>query len=438
MILCGAALLFSLMTATIFAADTSASGAATPPSSAADPAAQGAYAAPPKPDAKSLAEVHKLLQQVPLIDGHNDLPWQYRKRSNDFSAIDLASDTSKLAPPLVTDIPRLRAGGMGAQFWSVYVPATPAGPAPVQAVLEQIDDVHQLVASYPETFELALTAADIERIHRRGKIASLIGMEGGHSIDNSLAVLRMTYALGARYMTLTHTKNTDWADAAGDKPEHHGLTPFGEQVVREMNRLGMLVDLSHVTADTMRAALKVSQAPVIFSHSSAYALCPSPRNVPDDVLAMTARNGGVVMVCFLPGYLTERGRLALTALDSEETRLRSQYPEDSAPYKEAVAAWRKAHPSPHEASLRDVADHIDHIRTVAGIDHVGIGSDFEGFRGPPDGLEDVSCYPALLAELMRRGYSHEDIKKVAGLNVLRVLKQAEGVAARLQRAQQKT
>jgi membrane dipeptidase len=399
-------------------------------------AGEDAYATLPKPDAKTLAEVRGLLREVPLIDGHNDLPWQYRKRSNDFSAIDLNADTSKLTPPLVTDVRRLRAGGIGAQFWSVYVPTTPAGPAAVQAVLEQIDDVHQIVARYPDTFELALSAADIERIHRKGKIASLIGMEGGHSINNSLAVLRMTYALGARYMTLTHTKNTDWADAAGDKPEHHGLTPFGEQVVREMNRLGMLVDLSHVTAETMRAALKVSQAPVIFSHSSAYGVCSSTRNVPDDVLEMTARNGGVVMVCFLPGYLTERGRLALEALDAEENRLRSLYPEDSAQYKDAVAAWRKAHPSPHEASLSDVADHIDHIRKVAGIEHVGIGSDFEGFRGPPDGLEDVSCYPALLAELIRRGYSPDDIKKVAGLNLLRTMKQAEMVAADLQRQRQ--
>jgi membrane dipeptidase len=387
-----------------------------------------------KPDPATVAEVRQLLREVPLIDGHNDLPWQYRKRGNDFSALDLSRDTSKLSPVVVTDIPRLRAGGVGAQFWSVYVPPVPAGPPAVQAVLEQIDVVHQMTARYPETFELALTAADIERIHRQGKIASLIGMEGGHSINNSLAVLRMTYALGARYMTLTHTRNTDWADAAGDQPQHHGLTRFGEEVVREMNGLGMLVDLSHVTDETMRAALKVSQAPVIFSHSSVWALCHSPRNVPDDVLALTARNGGVVMVCFLPGYLTERGRAAMVAHDAEKERLQGLYPDNPERLKKEMAAWRQAHPSPHEASLGDVADHIDHVRKVAGIDHVGIGSDFEGFDGAPDGLEDVSCYPALLAELMRRGYTREDVKKLAGLNLLRVMREVESVSARLKAA----
>jgi membrane dipeptidase len=384
----------------------------------------------PKPDPATLAEVRQLLREAPLIDGHNDLPWQYRKRTNDLSAIDLARDTSQLSPPVVTDIPRLRAGGLGAQFWSVYVPPIPAGPPAVQAVLEQIDLVHRMVARWPETFELALTAADIERIHRQGKIASLIGMEGGHSINNSLATLRMTYALGARYMTLTHVKNSDWADAAGDKPEHHGLTRFGEDVVREMNRLGMLVDLSHVTDETMRAALKVSQAPVIFSHSSTWALCHSPRNVPDDVLKLTARNGGVVMVCFLPGYVTERGRIAMAASEAEKARLRKLYPENSARFKTAIAAWHRKHPALHVASLGEVADHVDHVRKVAGIDHVGIGSDFDGFDGAPDGLEDVSCYPALLAELMRRGYTQQDIKKLAGLNLLRVFREVEEVSAR--------
>jgi membrane dipeptidase len=381
--------------------------------------------------ADRIEQVRKLLRETPLIDGHNDLPWQYHKRSNDLSSIDLTIDNRKLIPPLATDIPRLRAGGLGGQFWSVYVPPTLPGPEAVQAVLEQIDIVHRLAARYPQTFELARTADDIERIHRQGKIASLIGMEGGHSINNSLAVLRMTYALGARYMTLTHTRNTDWADAAGDEPKHHGLTPFGVEVVHEMNRLGMLVDLSHVTEETMRAALTVSKAPVIFSHSSARALCNHLRDVPDDVLKLTAANGGIVMVCFLPGFLTERARLSMAAAEAEQERLRKLYPDNSEPFESAMAEWRRAHPSEHEAALSDVADHIDHVRKVAGIEHVGLGSDFDGFHGAPDGLEDVSGYPALLAELMRRGYTAQEIKQVAGLNLLRVFRQAEKVAAEL-------
>jgi membrane dipeptidase len=379
-----------------------------------------------------MSTIQQLLREAPLIDGHNDLPWQFRKLKKDVNEIDLSTDTGKLPSPLITDIPRLRAGGLGAQFWSVYVPVTPAGPPAVKAVLEQIDIVHGLVARYPETFELALGAADIERIHRHGKIASLIGMEGGHSIDNSLATLRMTYLLGARYMTLTHTKNTDWADAAGDQPQHHGLTPFGEAIVREMNRLGMLVDLSHVTDETMRAALRVSKAPIIFSHSSAWALCHNPRNVPDDVLEMVRTNGGIVMVCFLPGYLTQDNSAHFLMAMAERARLEKLYPDNPDREEEEMEAWRRAHPSP-PASLRDVADHIDHIRKVAGVAHVGIGSDFEGFHGAVEGLEDVSCYPALLAELLRRGYSHEEIKQVAGLNLLRVFYQVEEIAARLKR-----
>ena len=377
-----------------------------------------------------LSQVRQILREVPLIDGHNDLPWQFRKLKKPITAIDLSADTSKLPQPLITDIPRLRAGGIGGQFWSVYVPVKPDGPAAVQAVLEQIDIVYQLVARYPGTFELALTAADIERIHRQGKIASLIGMEGGHSINNSLAVLRMTYALGARYMTLTHTKNTDWADAAGDQPLHHGLSPFGESVVLEMNRLGMLVDLAHVSDDTMRAALRVSKAPVIFSHSSARAVCNHARNVPDDILALVRANGGVVMACFLPGYLNEPNRAHFTLAMAEHDRLEKLYPNDPDRTDAEMETWRRAHPSP-PATLADVANHIEHLRKVAGIDHVGIGSDFEGFHGSVQGLEDVSCYPALLAELLRRGFTADDIKKVAGLNLLRVMHQAESVAAQL-------
>ena len=380
----------------------------------------------------NLESVRQILREVPLIDGHNDVPWEYRQHSNDFSAIDLEKDTSGVPLRMATDIPRLRAGCVGGQFWSVYVPTRLKGADAVQATIEQIDVVHWMCARYPKTFELALTAEDVERIHRNGKIASLIGMEGGHSINNSLGTLRMMYRLGARYMTLTHVKNTDWADAAGDAAKHDGLTPFGEEVVREMNRLGMLVDLSHVTDDTMRDALRVTKAPVIFSHSSARALCDHVRNVPDDVLRMTATNGGVVMACFLPGYLTESGRSRLKAYDVERTRLQKLYPDDQAKVDAGIAEWRKTQPKLREATLNDVVDHIDHIRKVAGIDHVGIGSDFDGFTGPPAGLEDVSKYPDLLAELLRRGYSKDDIMKIAGLNVLRVMRGTERVAKELQ------
>lgn len=386
-----------------------------------------------KPD-PHLAEVRKILKQVPLIDGHNDVPWQYHKHDTNLDTIDLADDTTKLKFPWHTDIPRLRAGGVGGQFWSVYVPPRLPGPEAVEMVLKQIDVVHRLCAKHPKDLELALTADDVERIHRKGKIASLIGMEGGHSINNSLATLRMTYQLGARYMTITHTKNTGWADAAGDEPDCHGLTPFGEEVILEMNRLGMLVDLSHVTDETMRACLKVSKAPVIFSHSSAFALCQHPRNVPDDVLEMVKTNGGVVMVCFLPGYLTERERVEFLAHDAERERLRTIYPNDEQLVLNGIAEWKRSRPRVEPATLADVANHIDHIRNVAGIDHIGIGSDYDGFTSdPPTGLEDVSKYPDLLAELLRRGYSKADVKKIAGLNVLRVMRSAERVAKEMQR-----
>jgi len=378
------------------------------------------------------AEIRELLREVPLIDGHNDLPWQLRKRGGDLNAIDLRVNNRNAKPPLATDIPRLRAGGIGGQFWSVYVSSESSRPEAVKAVLEQIDVVHQLAARCPDTFELALTAADVERIHKKGKIASLIGMEGGHSIDYSLGILRMTYALGARYMTLTHTKNNEWADSASDKPQHHGLTPFGEKVVLEMNRLGMLVDLSHVSDDTMRAALKVSKAPVIFSHSSARAVCNHPRNVPDDILKLTAENGGVVMVCFMPGFVVQRESVDLDAWEKENERLKKLFPNDTAKVEQGIAEWRASHPTPRRGTISDVVDHVDHIRNVAGIDYIGLGSDFDGFRGGIEGLDDVSGYPTLLAELLRRGYSKEDLKKIAGLNVLRVLRQAEKVAAEMQ------
>jgi membrane dipeptidase len=378
---------------------------------------------------REMAHLSRLLRDVILIDGHNDLPWQYHRHSNDFNAIDLRASTIPLK--MVTDIPRLRAGGIGAQFWSVYVPTFLSGPAAVKATLEQIDIVNRLAESYADTFELAFTTRDIERIHRQGKIASLIGMEGGHSIDNSLATLRMMYRLGARYLTLTHTKNTDWADAAGDKAQHHGLTPFGKEVVLEMNRLGMLVDLSHVSDDTMRSALKVAKAPVIFSHSSARSVCAHLRNVPDDILAQTAKNRGVVMVCFLPAYVSNAARLSMEAAETERKRSMKTNAADARELEEAASAWREGHASFHQARLTDVADHIDHIRNVAGIDHIGIGSDFDGFFGATEGLEDVSKYPDLLAELLRRGYTDTEIKKIAGRNLLRVLKDAEKVSRQM-------
>ncbi len=381
-------------------------------------------------DQARLATVRKVLKAVPLIDGHNDLPWEYRKLSNDFSQVHLEVSTKEFKPAWHTDIPRLRAGMVGGQFWSVYVPTKFSGPAAVQATLEQIDVVQRLCAAYPKTFELALTADDVERIHRHGRIASLIGMEGGHSINNSLATLRMFYQLGARYLTLTHTSNTDWADAAGDEPVHHGLTPFGEEVVREMNRLGMLVDLSHVTDDTMRAALRVSAAPVIFSHSSARAVCDHPRNVPDDILQQVRTNGGIVMVCFLPGYVSNPERDAFNAAGEERKRLTKLFPDQPEAVNAGLAEWRKNRPPVAPATLQDVADHIDHIRKVAGIDHVGIGSDFDGFNGAITGLEDVSKYPDLLVELLRRGYTPGDLKKIAGQNILRVMRAVEAVAKR--------
>lgn len=388
-------------------------------------------AAAEKTDSR-LDEVRQILREVPLIDGHNDVPWEYRQHSNDFNAIDLAKDTSGAPLRMATDIPRLRAGGVGGQFWSVYVPAKLKGADAVQATLEQIDVVYAMCARYPDAFELALTAEDVVRIYRNGRIASLIGMEGGHSINNSLGTLRMMYRLGARYMTLTHTSNTDWADAAGDKAQHHGLTAFGKDVVREMNRLGMMVDLSHVTDDVMRDAISVSKAPVIFSHSSARAICDHVRNVPDDVLKLTAANGGVVMVCFLPGYVVERDRDYFERVRAERERLRELHGEDQEKTSAALTAWRRANPDPNAATLSDVADHIDHIRKVAGVDAIGIGSDFDGFRGAVRGLEDVSKYPDLFVELLRRGYSKDDLKQIAGLNVLRVMRNVERVAKELQ------
>jgi membrane dipeptidase len=371
-----------------------------------------------------------LHQASPLIDGHNDYPWALREQANrDLERLDIREPQ----PSIMTDIPRLRAGGVGGQFWSVYVPVELAGPAAVTATLEQIDVVHRMMRRYPETFELAVSADDVERIFKKGKIASLIGMEGGHCIDNSIAALRMFHQLGARYMTLTHSRNVPWADSGTDTPALGGLSPFGEEVVREMNWLGMLVDLSHTSPDTMDDAIRVSQAPVIFSHSSARALNDVPRNVPDAVLRLLPTHDGVVMVTFVPGFLSAKVAAWHEAQAAEQRRLEQLNPADADAVKTGVEAWTAAHPAPR-ATIADAANHIDHVRKVAGIDHVGIGGDFDGITSVPDGLEDVSKYPALTAELLRRGYSDDDIKKINGLNVLRVMRKAEQVSHALRAA----
>jgi membrane dipeptidase len=395
-------------------------------------AVSSALALAAAPAAAQADRIRRLLRETPLIDGHNDVAEQYAERvKNHLDKIDFGASTSTLDPPMHTDIPRLKAGGVGGVFWSVYVSPQLPGAEAVQATLAQIDLVKRLVRRYPDALELASTAADVERIHKAGRVASLIGMEGGHSIDNSLATLREMYGAGARYMTLTHWLNNAWADAATSPAQHGGLTAFGVMVVLEMNRLGMLVDLSHVSEQTMNKVLDVSKAPVIFSHSSARAIDSHPRNVPDAVLKRVATNGGVVMVNFSPDFVSEEALNYYAAVEGEKARLAELAPGDAAFAAKGLATWQAAHPEPR-ATLRQVADHIDHIRKTAGIDHVGLGSDFDGISRVPQGLEDVSTYPALLEELARRGYSDDDLRKVMGQNVLRVLRQAEGVAAKLQ------
>ena len=376
-----------------------------------------------------LERARALQREVPLIDGHNDYPWALRQNADrDLDKLDIAQPQ----PAIHTDITRLRAGGVGGQFWSVYVPASMAGEEAVRATLEEVDTVHRMMRRYPDVFELAHTADEVERIFRDGKIASMMGMEGGHSIDSSLAALRMFHRLGVRYMTLTHGSNVPWADSGTDEPQHGGLTRFGEEVVREMNWLGMIVDLSHVSPDTMMDALRVTEAPVIFSHSSARALTDVPRNVPDEVLRQVVENGGVIMVTFVPGFISPDVAGHSRAADAEQARLEAAHGGDLQAIEAGMAAWRDANPAPR-ATLAQVADHIDHVREIAGVDHIGIGSDFDGISSVPVGLEDVSTYPALLAELLRRGYSDDDVKQILGRNVLRVMRAVEEVSAHLRR-----
>ncbi|MEU7860441.1 dipeptidase [Nonomuraea sp. NPDC049141] len=367
--------------------------------------------------------VTRLLREHPLIDGHNDLPWTARKLAGyDFDRLDIGGDTSDRTH---TDLPRLAAGMVGAQFWSVFVPCRPAEKA-VTATLEQIDCVLAMVRRYPDRLALATTADEVERVFAGGRIASLMGAEGGHSIDCSLGALRMLYALGVRYMTLTHNDNTPWADSATDEPVNNGLSAFGEEVVREMNRLGMLVDLSHVSADTMRDALRVTRAPVIFSHSSARAVCSTPRNVPDDVLETLAANGGVCMATFVPDFVSQDAReWRLAATDA--ARSAGVDTHDYEAFHEFLNTRAKSHPRP-AVTIDHVVAHLAHIRDVSGIDHLGVGGDYDGCDGLPHGLEDVTGYPRLFAALADRGWSDADLAKVAGRNVLRVLRQAEATA----------
>ena len=383
-----------------------------------------------QPTAMDLARAKRILQQSPLIDGHNDLPWRIREDTiarGNVAAYDLRKRT-----PGHTDLARLRAGIVGAQFWSVYVPGEYRDSGFARVQLEQIDIARRIIERYPERFTLALSSADIRRSFRQGKIGSLLGMEGGHAIENSLGALRSYYDLGARYMTLTHNVTLDWADAALDSVRHNGLTAFGDSVVREMNRLGMLVDLSHVSPATMSDALNVTQAPVIFSHSSARALVDVGRNVPDSILRRLPANGGVVMVTFVPGFVSAAVLQHETSSRPTITQLKQQYGDDSLAIQRAIDAWKAANPSPR-ATLSQVADHIEHIRRVAGADHVGIGGDFDGISETVEGLDDVASYPALFAELVHRGWPDADLKKLAGENLLRVLARAEAVSARLKK-----
>jgi membrane dipeptidase len=381
------------------------------------------------PDDQYLARAKRILRETPLIDGHNDLPWRIREDTIARGNID-AYDLRKRTPGQ-TDLERLRKGMIGAQFWSVYTPGEYRDSGYARVELEQIDIARRVIAKYPDRLALALSSDDIRRDFKAGKIGSLLGLEGGHAIENSLGALRAYYDLGVRYMTLTHNVTLDWADAALDSAKHNGLTPFGDSVVREMNRLGMLVDLSHVSPGTMSDALNVTQAPVIFSHSGARALVDVPRNVPDSILRRVTKNGGIVMVPFVTGFVSPAVFLYDQSTRPAINDLRQKYGNDTAAITRAIKEWRVAHPEPR-ATLSQVADQVEYVRKVAGIDHVGIGGDFDGITEVVQGLEDVSTYPMLFAELARRGWSDSDLRKLAGENFLRVFAQAEAVAKRMQ------
>ena len=380
----------------------------------------------PRDHSEMMAEASRIHRAAIVIDGHNDLPWQVRSLAgSSFDNMDIALPQDKVH----TDIPRLRQGGLGGQFWVVYVPPATAHTGTATAMaLEQFDLIHRMVKRYSAVFEMACTAQDVVRIHKDGKIASLIGVEGGHTIENSLDTLARFYDLGARYMGLTHSETIDWAESATDQARSGGLSTFGEQVVLEMNRLGMLVDLAHVSPETMHDALRVSEAPVIFSHSSAYAIAEHDRNVRDDVLRLVANNGGVVMVNFFSGFIHPEG-VAITAnCFQRDRRLKAEHP-DEQEFERARQQWKEAHPIPH-GNVGTLVDHIDHIVRVAGIDHVGLGSDYDGAGTMPDRLEDVSGYPHITQELLERGYSERDIHKILGGNLLRALRQAEQVSGK--------
>lgn len=377
----------------------------------------------------ALARARALLRTVPLIDGHNDVPWEIRTQDStpgDVAAYNFATRTEGM-----TSIARLRAGEVGAQFWSIYTPGEYPDSGYARVQLEQFDIARRLIAMYPKDLQFVTTAAGIDSAFRAGRIGSLLGLEGGHAIENSLGALRVYYDLGARYMTLTHNVTLDWADAAQDSAVHGGLTAFGREVVREMNRLGMMVDLSHVSPGVMSDVLDITESPVIFSHSSARALTDHRRNVPDSILARLPKNGGVVMVTFVPAFVSAKYHAWEDERDSVFTAARASGA-DSAAVRQAVRTWAAAHPRP-AVTISDVADHIEHVRKVAGADHVGLGSDFDGIEAGPVGLEDVTKFPALFAELIRRGWSDADLKKLAGLNLLRVMRANEATARRLQK-----